>query len=114
MDLHEISDTWIHLLDDQLQPYRYCRRCEILHLFRMKRKGSCRQQLPDKEIFSYVANLDASQVTLGLRVWAKTSDYWTVKFDLTEAIKNELDANNIEIPFNQLVVHVEDSNANIK
>ena len=70
--------------------------------------------IKDKEIFSYVANLDASQVTLGLRVWAKTSDYWTVKFDLTEAIKNELDANNIEIPFNQLVVHVEDSNANIK
>ncbi|MCI5602075.1 MAG: mechanosensitive ion channel [Lachnospiraceae bacterium] len=70
--------------------------------------------IKDKEIFSYVANLDASQVTLGLRVWAKTSDYWKVKFDLTEAIKNELDANNIEIPFNQLVVHVEDSNANIK
>ena len=70
--------------------------------------------IKDKEIFSYVDNLDASQVTLGLRVWAKTSDYWTVKYDLTEAIKNELDANNIEIPFNQLVVHVEDSNANIK
>lgn len=70
--------------------------------------------IKDKEIFSYVANLDASQVTLGLRVWAKTSDYWTVKFDLTEAIKNELDANNIEIPFNQLVVHVEDSNATTK
>lgn len=70
--------------------------------------------IKDKEIFSYVANLDASQVTLGLRVWAKTSDYWTVKFDLTEAIKNELDANNIEIPFNQLVIHVEDSNATTK
>lgn len=70
--------------------------------------------IKDKEIFSYVDNLDASQVTLGLRVWAKTSDYWTVKYDLTEAIKNELDANNIEIPFNQLVVHVEDSNANTK
>lgn len=70
--------------------------------------------IKDKEIFSYVANLEASQITLGLRVWAKTSDYWTVKFDLTEAIKNELDANNIEIPFNQLVVHVEDSNADTK
>lgn len=70
--------------------------------------------IKDKEIFSYVANLEASQITLGLRVWTKTSDYWTVKFDLTETIKNELDANNIEIPFNQLVVHVEDSNADTK
>ena len=70
--------------------------------------------IKDKEIFSYVANLEASQITLGLRVWTKTSDYWTVKFDLTETIKSELDANNIEIPFNQLVVHVEDSNADTK
>lgn len=70
--------------------------------------------IKDKEIFSYVSNLEASQITLGLRVWTKTSDYWTVKFDLTETIKNELDANNIEIPFNQLVVHVEDSNADTK
>lgn len=63
--------------------------------------------IKDKEIFSYVSNLDASQVTLGLRVWAKTSDYWTVKFDLTETIKEQFDKNNIEIPFNQLVVHLE-------
>lgn len=66
--------------------------------------------IKDKEIFSYVANLDSSQVTLGLRVWVKTSDYWTVKFDLTETIKNQFDINNIEIPFNQLVVHLENSN----
>lgn len=63
--------------------------------------------LKDKEIFSFVSNLDASQVTLGLRVWSKTSDYWTVKFDMTEEIKNKLDENKIEIPFNQLVVHLD-------
>lgn len=63
--------------------------------------------LQDKEIFSFVSNLDASQVTLGLRVWSKTSEYWTVKFDLTETIKNKFDEAGIEIPFNQLVVHTE-------
>lgn len=66
--------------------------------------------LQDKEIFPFVLNLDASQITLGLRVWAKTSEYWTVKFDLTESIKNKFDEAGIEIPFNQLVVHTDKSN----
>lgn len=63
--------------------------------------------LKDKEIFVFVSNLDSSQVTMGIRVWTNTSDYWTVKFELTEAVKKALDENNIEIPFNQLVVHME-------
>lgn len=63
--------------------------------------------LQDKEIFPFVSNLDASQVTLGLRVWVKTSEYWTVKFDLTETIKNKFDEAGIEIPFNQIVVHTD-------
>lgn len=63
--------------------------------------------LQNEEIFSFVSNLDASQVTLGLRVWSLTPDYWTVKFDLIENIKKTFDELGIEIPFNQLVVHLE-------
>ena len=32
--------------------------------------------LQNEEIFTFVSNLDASQVTIGLRVWAKTENYW--------------------------------------
>ncbi len=63
--------------------------------------------LQNEEIFSFVSNLDASQVTLGLRVWSLTSNYWTVKFDLIENIKKTFDEMGIEIPFHQLVVHLE-------
>lgn len=63
--------------------------------------------LKEEDIFSFVSNLDSSQVTLGLRVWCLTSDYWTVKFDLTEGIKKTFDEKGIEIPFNQLVVHLD-------
>lgn len=63
--------------------------------------------LQNKEIFAFVSNLDASQVTLGFRVWAKTTDYWSVKFELTESIKQALDDAGIEIPFNQIVVHTD-------
>lgn len=48
----------------------------------------------------------ASALVFTLRVWTKTSNYWTVYFDLMEEIKKEFDKNNIEIPFNQLDVHM--------
>lgn len=66
----------------------------------------CNTVLKNEEIFVYVSNLDASQVTMGIRVWSKTDDYWKTKCELIEAIKNSLDKNDIEIPFNQLQVYV--------
>ncbi len=62
--------------------------------------------LKDKEIFTFIQSLDASQVTVGMRVWVKTSDYATTVFRLNETIKKTFDAKGIEIPFNQLDVHV--------
>ena len=44
--------------------------------------------------------------TAGARVWVKNADYWTVHFDLLEMVKKSFDKNGIEIPFNQLDVHV--------
>ena len=49
---------------------------------------------------------NASSVDLVARVWVKNEDYWTVHFDLLEQVKSAFDANGIEIPFNQLDVHV--------
>ena len=48
-----------------------------------------------------------SSMTLALHVWVKTSDYWNAKWDTLEAIKDTLDENSIEIPFNQLDVHLQ-------
>ena len=47
-----------------------------------------------------------SALVFTLRTWSNTSDYWTVYFDLNETIKAEFDANGIEIPYNQLDVHI--------
>lgn len=65
--------------------------------------------LKDKEIFSFIQSLDASQVTVGLRVWVKSEDYWTTYFRMNETIKKTFDSKNIEIPFNQLDVHVKNN-----
>jgi len=54
-----------------------------------------------------VTDLGDSSVNLTVRVWTNGSDYWAVKFDLTKAIKEKLDASGIEIPFPQRVVHMQ-------
>ncbi len=53
-----------------------------------------------------VAELADSSVNLVFRPWVKTADYWAVRFDLTEKIKNALDEAGISIPFPQQDVHL--------
>ena len=54
----------------------------------------------------FVDSLGDSSVIMGFRVWVPTDSYWPARWRLNERIKEEFDANGIEIPFNQLDVHV--------
>lgn len=56
-----------------------------------------------------VEELGESSVNMLLRVWTPTDKYWDVKFRLNEAIKASFDEAGIEIPYNQLDVHVMNS-----
>lgn len=56
--------------------------------------------------FFRLTEYGASSLNFTLRVWTKVGDFWSVKFDLLETILEELRAKNIEIPYNQLDVHV--------
>lgn len=62
--------------------------------------------LTDKDIMVVVKSLDDSCVTLETRCWVMTSDYWNVRFALLEDYKEAFDDNGIEIPFNQMDVHI--------
>ncbi|MGB5427069.1 MAG: mechanosensitive ion channel domain-containing protein [Gammaproteobacteria bacterium] len=53
-----------------------------------------------------VAELADSSVNFIVRVWTKTEDYWAVKFDATETIKNRFDEAGIGIPFPQRDIHI--------
>jgi small conductance mechanosensitive channel len=53
-----------------------------------------------------VSELADSSVNFVVRPWVNRADYWNVKFDLTRKIKEAFDANGIEIPFPQRVVHM--------
>jgi len=41
----------------------------------------------------------ASSVDLQIRAWCSTADFWAVKWDLTQAIKEKFDERGITIPF---------------
>ena len=62
--------------------------------------------LSDPAVQIAVSELADSSVNLVVRPWVKAEDYWTVRFDLTRNIKEAFDANDIEIPFPQRVVHM--------
>jgi small conductance mechanosensitive channel len=52
-----------------------------------------------------VNELADSSVNFVCRPWTKTSDYWTVYWDLTRQIKERFDAAGISIPYPQQDVH---------
>ena len=62
--------------------------------------------LKEEEHMVVVSELADSAVILKLRFWVKPEDYWSVKWDMTEAVKLAFDAEGIEIPFNQVDVHI--------
>ena len=47
-----------------------------------------------------------SGVNITARVWVKSADYWTVKWDILESSKRAFDESGIEIPYNKLDVNV--------
>jgi small conductance mechanosensitive channel len=53
-----------------------------------------------------VSELADSSVNFVVRPWVKTSDYWGVMFDMTEAIKKRFDKEGISFPFPQQDVHL--------
>ncbi|MDD1968647.1 mechanosensitive ion channel family protein [Pseudomonas sp. NPDC090203] len=53
-----------------------------------------------------VSTLGDSSITVSLRLWTKTSDYWDVIFMLNAEARDRLRAENIDIPFPQRVIRV--------
>lgn len=66
--------------------------------------------IKNKEHFIYVNDLGESGVSMGVRCYVKQSDYWQTKWDLLEYVKIALDENGIEIPYNQIDVHIKSQN----
>lgn len=62
--------------------------------------------LKDEEITVFVDELAASAVIIGARAWVKSEDFWPTRWRLLEEIKLTLDVRGIEIPYQQVTVHM--------
>lgn len=62
--------------------------------------------LADPAPAAVVSTLGDSSITVSLRVWTKTSDYWDVMFMFNELARDRLKAAGIDIPFPQRVIRV--------
>lgn len=60
----------------------------------------------ERETAVFVDELAKSAVVLGFRAWVPTDRYWKVKWGLNEKIKLSFDREGIEIPYEQLDVHL--------
>ena len=61
----------------------------------------------EKDYNVFVDELADSSVVMGVRAWVKTEEFMAVKWAILEKIKLTLDENGIEIPYNQLQVHLD-------
>lgn len=62
--------------------------------------------LKDPEPFCRLVAHSDSSLDFALRVWVKSSDYWTLNFDLLENINARFEKEGIEIPYQTLDVNV--------
>ena len=67
--------------------------------------GEHKLVLSDPPVNVQVDELADSSVNLFCRPWVKTTDYWTVHWDLTRQVKERFDAEGISFPFPQRDVH---------
>ena len=59
--------------------------------------------------FARVSAYNESSVSVTVRVWCATEDYWDLYFDLLEQIRVSFDRNGIELTYNHLNVHIVDT-----
>ncbi|MFA9462850.1 MAG: mechanosensitive ion channel family protein [Velocimicrobium sp.] len=68
--------------------------------------------LKEEPISICVNSFEDSSISMAVRVWTKKEDYWELKWDMLERIKDTFDKNHISIPFNQLDVNIKNEGIN--
>ncbi|HHZ05667.1 MAG TPA: mechanosensitive ion channel [Clostridiales bacterium] len=61
--------------------------------------------LQDRDTIIGVFSYNDSSISIDVKVWCDTEDYWDVYYDMQEKIKYLFDQNGITIPYNQVVIH---------
>lgn len=73
--------------------------------------ASVEEVLEDPEIGFAFTEMAASSLNFSLMCWCKAEDYLTVLHKVRSAVYDALNAEGIDIPFNQIVVHQADADS---
>lgn len=65
--------------------------------------------LKEPQPFARMTAMGEHALNFTLRVWAKNKNFWTVTHDLNEEIYNQINTQNLIIPFRQMTVHLQES-----
>ena len=79
---------------------------DVLKDVAMQSDSKIVDDLADHEIFVGVSSHDDSAVTIDLKAWCHSEDYWDVKYYLEKEVKLAFDKNNIEIPYPHMDVNI--------
>lgn len=67
----------------------------------------CEKVYTEPSPFAEVRSHLDSAIEYVLRVWCKSSDYWSVYYELMSSVKKAFDSEGIEIPYPQMDLHIE-------
>ena len=79
---------------------------ETVKAILLEEAGKHELALKEPAPFCRLTKQAESSLDFTLRVWVKKDDYWQVNFDLLESIHARFEEEKIEIPFNQIDVHM--------
>ncbi|MBO5870983.1 MAG: mechanosensitive ion channel [Clostridia bacterium] len=68
--------------------------------------NSCEKALKEPEIAAVMLDCGDNGIKYALRVWCESGDYWTVREELVKGVRNAFKNANIEIPYPQLNVRI--------
>lgn len=92
---------------DIVMPVSYDTNLELARNVLMKVCKQCELVKISPEPFVEIGQYGESSINLYVRVWVNRTDYWTTNWYLMKEFKNALDEHHIQIPFNQLDVHIQ-------
>lgn len=72
----------------------------------IKTAKSCPHVLVEEDMVVGVSDHGASSVNIDLKVWTLTENYWDTKYFLEENVKLAFDEAGIDIPYDQIAVHM--------
>lgn len=68
--------------------------------------------LPEPSPYVAVKEHGSSSIKLTCQIWCKSDDYWNAYYTMQEDVKNSFDKYGIEIPYDQLDIHIKDRGEN--